>query len=301
MPFFKTRGTQWFFEGLYPDIGYGFEVSNVLFGPKKSDFQEVTVLETPSLGRVLVLDDVVQFSERDERIYHEMMAHPVVDFSLSRSERMRIMIIGGGDGGIVRELLKHESVGEIIVVDIDPLVTEVSKRYFSDLFEPAFSDPCVRFEHMDAAKRIQQEKGSLDAVIVDSTDPVEFAVSLFGKRFVGDVYRALRPGGVCIRHGGSLLLQSSEFRSVWNDMASVFGQGGTQAFIFAPLSYFGGYFTGIISLKLPGSEEWPTPFTWADRRYLIETEWYSPEFFRACFSLPRCIFDGSVIGKERKA
>jgi spermidine synthase len=157
-----------------------------------SPWQRIAVYDTGFFGRVLTLDGLVMLTERDEFVYHEMLVHvPLCSLSEARS----VLIIGGGDCGTLREVLKHPDVARVVLCEIDERVTRVAARWFSWV-EPACADPRVELVFADGCDYVDGHRHEFDLVMVDSTDPVGAAAGLFLRDFYRKVVRALRPGGV---------------------------------------------------------------------------------------------------------
>ncbi len=175
----------------YAPIRHMYSVSRVLH-EEKSEYQEILVLESPHFGRLLVLDGVVQLDEKYEFMYHEFIAHVPLHAHPNPEE---VLIIGGGDGGTLREVLKHDSVKRAVLVDIDRRVIEVSKEFFPTL-SSGFDDPRAIVVNEDGYKYVQECEGEFDVVIVDSTDPVGFAHVLTTEDFFRFVHRALKEEGI---------------------------------------------------------------------------------------------------------
>ena len=175
----------------YAPIRHQYPVSRVLH-EEKSEYQEILVLESPHFGKLLVLDGVVQLDERYEFMYHEFIAHVPL---YAHPDPQEVLIIGGGDGGTLREVLKHDSVKRAVLVDIDRRVIEVSKEFFPTL-SSGFDDPRAIVINEDGYKYIQECEGEFDVVIVDSTDPVGFAHVLTTEDFFRFVNRALKEEGI---------------------------------------------------------------------------------------------------------
>jgi spermidine synthase len=184
----------WVTEQEGEDIRTGWAVTEVLFSGK-SEFQTVDVVETKAYGTMLLLDGLVMLTDSDEFIYHEMISH--VPLCLHPNPR-RIVVIGGGDGGTVREILKHKDVEEVILCEIDGMVIDVSKKFFpqvADCLNPGF-DPRVKVRVGDGVAFMKELKKEVDLILVDSTDPIGPGEGLFSREFYRDVAGALRQGGV---------------------------------------------------------------------------------------------------------
>lgn len=183
----------------YSPIEYTYEVEKVLY-KGKSQYQEIWVVENPYFGRMLILDGIVQLTERDEFFYHEMLTHVVMH---AHPNPKRVVVIGGGDGGVVREVLKHRSVEKVYLVELDEEVINVSKRFFPELSSNV-DDPKVEMKIMDGADFVRKYSGLIDVIIVDSTDIIGFARSLFTEDFFSSVMKKLGQDGMFVTHSESL-------------------------------------------------------------------------------------------------
>jgi spermidine synthase len=190
-----------FFEKApYAPVEYSYDVEEILY-KGKSKFQEIMVIRNPHFGKMLILDDVVQLTEKDEFFYHEMLAH-VVMHALPYPKK--VIVIGGGDGGVVREVLKHKTVEKVYFVEIDEEVINVSKRFFPTI-SSGVNDLRVEIKIMDGAEFVMKKKPSdIDAVIIDSTDIIGFARSLFTEDFFTSVKQCLTDDGMFVTHTESL-------------------------------------------------------------------------------------------------
>ena len=293
-----------FQEDLYAEIACGFKVSTVLHR-ERSVFQDILILDTPVLGKVLVLDGIVQCAQKDEAIYHEMLAHAGVLLWLTvarpSAAGLDVLVVGGGDGGIARECLKHAGVARVTVVDIDSRVRETVLAHFPELPAGAYADARLTAVDADAVGFVRQHRERFDLIVADTPDPVGAALPLFGRDFVADCHAALKNGGVFIRHAGSLLLQTDEFFQTRGDVAAVFGTQRTRPGLLATCSYLGGWFTWISAVKNARYPE-GKPALQAMRalfdRSALDVHWYSPEMQFASLVLPRFV-DQPVRGKNR--
>ncbi|KAJ2747550.1 putrescine aminopropyltransferase [Coemansia sp. BCRC 34301] len=188
----------WFRESgaMWPGQSMNIEVSQVLH-VEKSKIQDVLVFESKTYGNVLVLDGVIQVTERDEFSYQEMITHPAL-FSHPNPER--VLVIGGGDGGVLREAIKHPQVKEAVLCDIDEAVIRVSKKYLPSL-AVSYADPKVAVHIGDGFEFLQNKKNYFDVIITDSSDPVGPAESLYQSRYYELMRDALRDGGIVSTQG----------------------------------------------------------------------------------------------------
>lgn len=208
-----------FFEKApYSPVEYCYDVEEILY-KGKSKFQEIMVIRNQHMGKMLILDDVVQLTERDEFFYHEMLTHVVMH---AIPHPKKIAVIGGGDGGVVREVLKHKSVEKIFFVEIDEEVINISKRFFPTV-SSGIDDPRVEIKIMDGADFIKRRKTSdLDAIIIDSTDIIGFARTLFTEDFFTFVKKSLNEEGMFVTHTESLHFHKDMVIEIQEMLKSVF-------------------------------------------------------------------------------
>lgn len=188
----------WFAElgQLWPGQAMCLEVEKVLYD-KKSEYQHIVVFDSKTWGRVLVLDGVIQCTERDEFSYQEMIAHVPM---FSHPNPKRVLVIGGGDGGVVREVVKHECVEKVVLCDIDKDVIEVSKQFLPHMAK-AFEHPKVEVFVGDGLQFMEEHENAFDVIITDSSDPVGPAETLFTDSYYALLKRALRDGGIVCSQG----------------------------------------------------------------------------------------------------
>ena len=167
---------------------------------EQSPYQHIAVYETESFGRLLVIDGVIMLTDRENYLYHEMMAHPAL---FTHPNPKRVLIIGGGDCGTLREVLKHDSVEKVTQIDIDEAVTRAATQFFPKLTE-SNHDPRADLRFIDGLKWMREaQAGSYDVIIIDSTDPIGPAVDLFALDFFKDCYNALADNGVLVNQSES--------------------------------------------------------------------------------------------------
>lgn len=181
----------WYTEQEQDHLKVSFRTDNVLFRGK-SEFQTVDVIETRAYGRMLVLDGFVMCTDTDEFVYHEMIAH--IPACIHKDPK-RVVVIGGGDGGTVRELLKHPGIEEIVLCEIDGMVIDACRKFFPRIAS-GLDDPRVKVRVADGLAYVKGLENEVDILIVDSTDPIGPGEGLFTGEFYKNVARALRPGGV---------------------------------------------------------------------------------------------------------
>ncbi len=268
----------------YAPIRHCYAVSKVLY-ESKSEYQEILVLESPEFGKLLVLDGVVQLDEKYEFMYHEYLAHVPLHAHPNPED---VLIIGGGDGGTLREVLKHGSVKRAVLVDIDKEVIEVSKRFFPTL-SSGFDDPRAIVVNEDGYKYIQDYEGEFDVVIVDSTDPVGFAHVLTTEDFFRFVHRALKEDGIFVGQTESIHYHLDMVVKVQKNLQKVFPIVDLYTSV-VPI-YAGYWWTySIASKKHPVREP--------SREVKVQTKIYSADMHRYAF-LPESFYERVMEGEFR--
>lgn len=208
----------WLRETIYPDFAQMLRYDELLHR-RTSPHQTIEVFQTRRLGRVLVLDGAIQLTEADNHIYHEMLVHvPLLSHGCASS----VLIVGGGDGATLREVLKHP-VQEVTLVEIDPQVTEVSKQYFPELARGAFYDPRARVVFEDAAGYVQRCNQTFDVIIIDSTDPAGPGGVLFTAGFYTECRRLLRKDAAIVLQAGAPVTCDPAARIAADEFEAVFG------------------------------------------------------------------------------
>lgn len=272
---------RWIDETLYPSWRQRLRVDRVLF-EDRTDHQHLVIFENETLGRVMTLDGVVQVTLADEFIYHEMMTHvPLV----ALGEARRVLVIGGGDGGILREVLKHGSIERATLCEIDRTVVDMALRHFPEVSAGAFEDRRTEVVIADGLKFVAETSERFDAIIVDSTDPIGPGAVLFTKGFYADCHRALRPGGVLVTQNGVPFMQGAELTQSVTYFREIFADGS--AYLATIPTYVGGPMamgfasddTGLRKLDVATLSA-----RFSGRG--IGTRFYSPEVHAAAFALP---------------
>lgn len=253
----------------YAPIQYSYEVENILY-KGKSKFQEIMVIENAHFGRMLILDGVVQLTERDEFFYHEMLTHVAL---YANPAPRQVIVIGGGDGGAVREVLKHKTVEKVYFVEIDEEVINVSKKFFPTV-ACDIDDPRVEIKCMDGAEFVRGRNADIDAVIVDSTDIVGFATSLFTKEFFTSVKNCLTENGFYVTLSESLHFHKDIVIEVQETMKGVFTMVDLYATPIA--TYAGNWWTFSVASKGPSPRV-------LRHKFEIKTKYYSEEIHQHAF------------------
>ncbi len=267
----------WFVESASAAHKLQWKVTREVYSVESS-FQHIQVLETEQFGMALVLDGIMQTTLGDEFIYHEMLALVPL---LSHPDPKRVLIIGGGDGGLSREVLRLPEVQSVVMVEIDPEVVDVARRFFPHHTE-AFNDERLRIVFADGANFLQSqatEADKFDVILVDSTDPEGDGPGrfLYTSEFHRDVKRALNDGGVYVQHTGAPFFNPEVLGMVTEDVHRKFPL--CQTYWASVPSYPGGIFTFTAGSMGPDLSK---PL----RELPGECRWYTPEIHRLAFSLP---------------
>lgn len=272
--------TEWMREALHPDYAQSLRVDEMLYDSKTAH-QRLKVFQNGTFGRVLTLDDVVQVTEGDNFIYHEMLTHVPI---LAHGAARRVLIVGGGDGGMAREVLRHATVEHVTMVEIDAGVVAFSKDYLPMLSAGAFDDPRLDLVIADGADFIRRTKGAYDVIIVDSTDPVGPGEVLFTDTFYGHAKRALSPNGILVTQNGVPFLQGEELHNTMRAFRALFADA--TCYLATIPSYAGGPMAFGWGTDGPARE---TPLDVLQGRFDasgITTDYYTPELHKAAFALP---------------
>lgn len=195
----------------------GFKIKKKLF-ETQSKYQKITVVDTEAVGKLLLLDGKTMVSEADEFVYHELMGHIPL---MTVPDAKHVLIIGGGDGGIVREVVKHPDVQSVTLVEIDELVVKVSKEFFPDCTS-GLSHPKVQVVMQDGAQFLKTGSQLYDVIIIDSTDPENFASTLFTKEFYQTVKNRLSPNGIMMAQTENPFLDTYNIKSIYENLKSNF-------------------------------------------------------------------------------
>ncbi|MEF9475272.1 MAG: spermidine synthase [Candidatus Mariimomonas ferrooxydans] len=260
----------------YALIEYAYEIDNVLYN-NKSKYQDIKILENSYFGKMLILDGVVQLTERDEFFYHEMLTHVVMH---AHPNPRKVAVIGGGDGGTVREVLKHKSVEKVYFIEIDEEVIKVSKKFLPTL-SCDIDNPRVDIRHIDGAKFLKTYDGEIDVVIVDSTDIIGFATSLFTKEFFAAVKKKLTENGFYVTLSESLHFHKDIVIEVQESIKSVFPV--VDLYTVPIATYPGNWWTFSVASKGLSPREMRSKFK-------IKTKYYSEEIHQNAF-LPRGLYE----------
>ena len=233
---------QWFTEIHQGSSALSFKYRKTLF-KGQSPFQKIQIIETQSHGKMLINDDMVMTCERDEFIYHEMISHVPL---FTHPHPKNVLIIGGGDGGTAREVLKHKSVTECVLVEIDSLVVEACKKHLKTIGS-AFNNPRLKVHFENGAAFIKNKKNHYDVIIVDSADPIGPGKILFEAPFYKNVFQALKPDGLMTAQGESPLYEQKLQKKLLKNAGKKFPLAGF--YNYGNLTYPGGVWSFLFASK----------------------------------------------------
>jgi len=272
-------------ESWFSETANGFGMSIQIkekIHDERSPYQHIEVFETESFGRLLALDGIIMLTSRDNFIYHEMLTHPVL---FSHSNPKNVVIVGGGDCGVLKEVLKHDHIETVLQVELDERVTRVSEQFFPELCE-SNSDPRATFLYHDAIQWMKDAKNnSADIIILDTTDPAGQAARLFTKTFYNDCYRVLRDSGIMMVQSESPLLDLMLLRDMRKAMdEATFDDIVT--ILFPQCTYPSGWWSASMARKgqkLNGYRET------AARKKTFTTRYYNADIHVASQILPNFV------------
>jgi len=270
-----------FREQLHSGFFSEYEAEEVYFD-SATEHQRLVVFKNPKFGRMMMLDGVTQTTEADEFIYHEMLAHVPI---LAHGNAKKVLIIGGGDGGMLREVLRYSSIEKCTMVEIDSSVVELSKEYLPNHSQGAFVDPRTNLVFNDGSAFAREPDDLYDVMIVDSTDPIGPGEVLFQDTFYANTRNCLHPDGILVTQNGVPFLQADELRNSLMHLKQFFTD--VSCYLATIPTYVGG----------------PMAFGWASNskshrsvdveilteRFAqsgISTRYYSPEVHKGAFALP---------------
>ncbi|ALS76214.1 spermidine synthase [Planococcus plakortidis] len=269
----------WYTEKQTENFGITMKINKTLH-TEQTDFQYLEMAETAEWGNMLFLDGMVMTSEKDEFVYHEMVAH-VPLFTHPNPEN--VLVVGGGDGGVIREILKHPSVKKATLVDIDGKVIEYSKKFLPSIAS-GLEDARVEVIVGDGFMHIAESENEFDVIMVDSTEPVGPAVNLFSKGFYAGISKALKEDGIFVAQSDNPWFTPDLIKQVQSDVREIFPI--TKLYLANIPTYPSGLWSFTIGSKKYNPLEVP-----AERFHDIETKYYTPELHNAAFVLPKFVKD----------
>jgi len=267
----------WYTEFQTPGVGITCK-TNKTYHTEKTKYQEMALIETEQFGRMLVLDGTVQTTIADEFVYHEMISHIPL---FTHKNPKKALVIGGGDGGVIREIIKHPSIEKAVLVEIDGRVVEICKEFLPEI-SCALSDKRVEVNIADGIKYVQDHKNEFDVIIVDSTDPVGPAVGLFAVDFYKAIYESLKEDGIFVAQTESPFFHKDLIRGVFRDVKSVFPIA--RLYTCAIPTYPSGYWSFTM-----GSKKYDPLETDISKIPELNTKYYSADIHKTVFALPKFV------------
>ncbi|MEQ8696293.1 MAG: polyamine aminopropyltransferase [Bauldia litoralis] len=279
--------TAWFDESLHDGIRQSIRVDEVLHH-ERTEHQDLIIFRSNRFGRVLGLDGGVQTTEFDEFVYHEMLAHPPILARQAATGAVdNVLIVGGGDGGALREVLRHPGV-RATMVEIDRSVIDLSREYLPRHSDGAFDDPRATIVIADGAKFVEETDDRFDVVIIDSTDPIGPGEVLFTEQFYAGCKRCLKPGGVLVTQNGVPALQDGELKTSYRNFRNLFADAAF--YLCVVPTYFGGFMALGWATDDAGLRKTPVDKIAAGYDAAgLSTRYFTPALFAGAFTLPAFI------------
>ncbi|AQS58217.1 polyamine aminopropyltransferase [Desulforamulus ferrireducens] len=268
----------WYTErGIVPGLGLSVQVTKVLH-EEQTEFQHLAIVDTKIFGRMLWLDNIIMTSIKDEFVYHEMISHVALN---THPNPKKVLVIGGGDGGVIREVIKHPSVEKAILVEIDRRVVETSKQYLPEI-ACGLDDPRVEVLFEDGIKYAQEHKNEFDIIITDSTDPIGPAVGLFEGSFYKSCYEALKEDGIFVAQTESPYHDAELIPKIQKNIRSLYPI--TKVYLAHIPTYPGGCWTFTM-----GSKKYDPEAVDLSNKPTFDTRYYNHEIHKAAFVLPNFV------------
>ncbi len=275
---------QRYYETLHSSYGQYFDIDKVLF-EQKTDQWHLSIFENTRFGRVMALNGAIQTTEKDEFVYHEMLTHVPV---LAHGNAKSVLIIGGGDGGMLREVTKHKEVEHITMVEIDAAVVDMCKTYFPQHSQGAYDDPRVDLVIDDGMAFVTSTDRKFDVIISDCTDPIGPGEILFSSDFYAGCKRCLNPNGIFVAQNGVAYMQPEEVQDTVRRM-SPYMQECTFYMATIP-TYIGGAMAFAWATdNLEARQLDLATITARFAKANIDTRYYTPAVHQASFALPRFV------------
>ena len=269
----------WYTEKQTENFGITAKITKT-YVDEQTEFQALDMIETEEFGTMLVLDGMVMTTVKDEFVYHEMVAHPIL-FTHPNPEH--VLVVGGGDGGVIREIMKHPKVKKAVLVDIDGKVIEYSKKYLPTI-ACELENPRVEVHVNDGFMHIHEHKNTYDVIMVDSTEPVGPAANLFTRGFYQGIYEALKEDGIFVAQTDNPWFKADLIQMVNRDVKEVF-----------PI-------VRVYAANIPTYPSGLWTFTMGSKKYdplevdetaipELDTKYYTPRLHKTAFVLPKFVED----------
>lgn len=269
----------WFTEKQTPVFGITAKIRETLV-TEKTEYQDLAMIDTEEFGRMLVLDGMVMTTIKDEFVYHEMMTHPAL---FTHPNPKHVLVVGGGDGGVIREVIKHPEVEKAVLVEIDGKVIEYSKKYLPEI-AGELDNPRVEVQVNDGYMHIIESKNKYDVIMVDSTEPVGPAAPLFERGFYQGIYEALKDDGIFVAQTDNPWFKADLIQKVNKDVKEIF-----------PI-------VRVYGANIPTYPSGLWTFTMGSKTYdplevdetkipELDTKYYTSRIHKAAFALPKFVED----------
>ncbi|MCR8658905.1 polyamine aminopropyltransferase [Paenibacillus endoradicis] len=269
----------WYTEKQTENFGITAKITKT-YVDEQTDFQALDMIETEEFGTMLVLDGMVMTTVKDEFVYHEMVAHPIL---FTHPSPEHVLVVGGGDGGVIREIMKHPKVKKAVLVDIDGKVIEYSKKYLPTI-ACELDNPRVEVQVNDGFMHIHDHKNTYDVIMVDSTEPVGPAANLFTRGFYQGIYDALKEDGIFVAQTDNPWFKADLIQMVNRDVKEVF-----------PI-------VRVYAANIPTYPSGLWTFTMGSKKYdplevdettipELDTKYYTPRLHKTAFVLPKFVED----------
>jgi len=269
----------WFYEHYKDASAIGIHTTKLVH-EERSEFQTIKVFDTRAHGRLLTLDDMVMLTELDEFVYHDLLTHVPLCI---HPDPKQVLIVGGGDGGCVREALKHPGLERVVQCEIDRRVTDVC-REFIPAVAGHVDDPRVELVFEDAIAYVKDNPDTFDAVLVDSTEPIGPAEALFGRKFYADLQRCLRPGGVVSAQAESPFYAPDVLRGLFGEVRGLYEH--VHGYYGVIPTYPGGLWTFLYASNTHAPEAMDLT-----RAQALDARYFDAQLGRGAFALPRFVRD----------
>ncbi len=264
----------WFTEELHPYYRKGIRIKRVL-ADEQTQYQHLQFVETEFFGNAMILDGIIQMTERDNMGYHEMIVHVPM---LAVGQPKRVLIVGGGDGGSLRQVLRYTSVEEVVICELDQRVVDLSREHFAASFGDPWVDPRARLLIRDAFGYLDENPGQFDVIISDTTDPIGMAERLFSNEFYQLIVRALVPGGAAATQCEQPFFDAELIKEIY-ESAKVLTKDPAYYYAHIP-TYPGGGIGFMYVSDTPWTNGLKTSYPPGENKYL------NPEIHKAAFALP---------------
>lgn len=270
----------WHLEKHTSTRGLSFEITDKLYA-ETSPYQTIDIVQTPDFGKVMLLDGIVMVTEADEWVYHEMLTQPAL---FTHPSPPQVLIIGGGDGGTLKQVLRHPGIERVVLVEIDEMVIRVSRQFFPAL-ATGFDDPRAEIRNEDGIAYLKRSMDEFDLILIDGCDPVGFAAGLFHKEFYADCFNALKADGILTIQSESPWIADLQkvISSAHADLKSLF------PIVLPYTAAIQTYQAGLWLFQLASKRYHPLQDVQADRYAGWDFNYYNQDLHRGCFALPEFV------------